>query len=59
MDSWKLFKIELDKDGIQITDAMVQQLTPMYLRWQEYVRQTRKIALDQETEPFAEIEPKQ
>ena len=56
MKAWKHFKTELDKYDIHIDDTVVRQLTPMYLRWQEYIRQTRTIAVDQETEPFADIQ---
>jgi len=56
MEAWKLFKTELVKYDIHIDDSVIQQLTPMYLRWQEYIRQTRTIAVDRETEPFADIQ---
>lgn len=56
MKAWKLFKTELDKVDIRIDDSVVRQLTPMYLRWQEYIRQTRTIAVDRETEPVADIQ---
>lgn len=56
MEAWKLFKTELDKYDIRIDDSVVRQLTPMYLRWQEYIRQTRTITVDRETEPFVDIQ---
>ena len=56
MESWKLLKTELNKYDIQIDDTTVQQLTPMYLRWQEYIRQTREIAVDPQTEPFVDLQ---
>lgn len=55
MEAWKFFKTELDKYDIRIDDSVVRQLTPMYLRWQEYIQQTRTIAVDREIEPFADI----
>ena len=56
MEAWKLFKTEPDKYDIRIDDSVVRQLTPMYLRWQEYIRQTRTITVDRETEPFVNIQ---
>jgi hypothetical protein len=56
MEAWKLFKIELDKYDIRIDDTTVKQLAPMYRRWMEYIRETRKIMVDRETEPFADIQ---
>ena len=51
-----LFKIELQKSGIHVDDQMIKQLTPMYLRWQEYIRQTREIDVTLSTEPSCTIE---
>ena len=56
MESWKRFMTELEKYDIRIDDTLAQQLTPMYLRWQEYIQQTREISVDPETEPFVDLQ---
>ncbi len=49
-------RIELEKLGIPADETTVSQLSPMLLRWEEYIRQTREIDIDPATEPFCTIE---
>lgn len=43
MDTKAFIKKELEQAELSVGDDVLEQLIPMCLRWQEYIRETRKI----------------
>jgi hypothetical protein len=43
MDMKSFIKKELERADLSVDDDVLEQLVPMCLRWQEYVRETREI----------------
>lgn len=43
MDTKAFIKHELEQADLAVDDDILEQLVPLCLRWQEYIRETRKI----------------
>ena len=43
MDTKAFIRKELEQTELSVSDDILEQLVPMCLRWQEYIRETRKI----------------
>lgn len=43
MDTKAFIRKELEQAELSVSDDILEQLVPMCLRWQEYIRETREI----------------
>ena len=43
MDTKAFIQKELEQAGLPVGDDILEELVPMCRRWQEYIRETRKI----------------
>ena len=43
MDTKAFIQKELEQAGLSVGDDILEELVPMCRRWQEYIRETRKI----------------